>query len=109
VEGVTARSASCAIVLHSPGFCEGLVLGGAQACWVVVRCLVGNMSAVATAAGGEPRPTVTSPEDRRYIPENRWSDGESGSWHPLGSPSVRIAAGALRGYWIKLQKGVKLR
>ena len=98
-----------AIVLHRPGFWGASVLRCVRPSSGVSVRLVGNMSAVATTAGGEPRPTVTSPEDRRYIPENRWSDGESGFWRPSGSPSVRIAAGALRGYWIKLQKGVKLR
>jgi hypothetical protein len=96
-------------VLHRPGFWGASVLRCVRPSSGVSVRLVGKMSAVATTAGGEPRPTATSPEDRRYIAENRWSDGESGVWHPSGSPSVRIAADALRGYWIKLQKGVKLR
>ena len=44
-ESVLGRSASCAKVLHCPRFWAGSVLRCAQACWAVVRRLVGRMSA----------------------------------------------------------------
>src|SRR5665648_5631 len=44
-EAVLARGASCAFVLHSPRFRAVLVVGRAQACWAVVRRLVGRLSA----------------------------------------------------------------
>jgi len=47
VEGVTSRSAPCVIVLHNPRFCGSWVLGCPQACWAVVKRLVGNPAATA--------------------------------------------------------------
>ena len=44
-EGVMASGASWAIVLHSPGFREGAVMGCAVLCWAVRGRLVGGMSA----------------------------------------------------------------
>jgi len=45
-EGVVARIASCAKLLHGPRFCAGSVLGRAQVCSTVVRRLVGRTSAI---------------------------------------------------------------
>jgi hypothetical protein len=50
-EGVIARSASCANVLHGPRFCAVSVMGRAQAYLAVVRRLVGIVSAVKLAEG----------------------------------------------------------
>jgi hypothetical protein len=46
-------SAWCAKVLHSPRFCAVSVMGRAQACWAVVRRLVGKVSAVKLAEEAE--------------------------------------------------------
>ena len=48
-EGVVARIASYAKVLHGPRFCAGSVTSRAQACWSVARRLVGRTSAAASS------------------------------------------------------------
>src|SRR5665647_2431616 len=66
-EGVIARSALCAIVLHDPGFCASSVTFRAQPCWAVVRRLVGRMS------GATPRPTAPAPQTGlAYRATHRW-------------------------------------
>ena len=57
-EGVVARSASCAKVLHGPRFCAGQVLRCARLCSAVTRRLVGRMSAMLRPT--ERRPSALS-------------------------------------------------
>ena len=90
VEGVTDGGPSCVIVQHGPRFWAGSVVGRAQACWAVMRRVVGNPAATSSWPRWGGRAPELEPHGRARLPAQKRKRGgvRGGSWTSL-PPSTR--------------------